>query len=122
LRVVDAELEGDQTLCVLQAYFQGRGFHDLAVRHDDTRTIATLELDGLADLALVDAYHSAEGCYHECQLAWAAPKPGGLLVVDDVFDPGAPREGANRFCQEMGMLSPDYLPSLNGIYLAVKPL
>lgn len=57
------------------------------------------------DLFSVDGDHSEAGAYHDMQLAFEATRNGGLLLVDDVTEPGLPdvRRAFDRFVKERGL-------------------
>lgn len=40
-----------------------------------------------ADLALVDGDHSADGCWNDMKIVIEIVRPGGLMVVDDLWHP-----------------------------------
>ncbi len=95
------------------------GIESLRLERVDTQVLDSLRVQDI-DLAVVDADHSEAGCHHDCELAFAALRPGGVLVVDDTR-PGEVRAGCERFCRENG-LDYAFLPSLTGIHLVRKPL
>lgn len=114
----DSEYDGIKCLDIFEDYFRNRlKIRNLHVSKNDLRTISSLNLVWV-DLCLIDAYHTAEGCYHECSMGFESLKKGGVLVVDDV-NYSEPKAGAEKFCKEMGFTY-SYLPSLNGIYLIQK--
>lgn len=114
---IDLECDGIKTLDIFKNYFiNNLNIERVYISRTDTRNLSYLPSP--VDLCLVDAYHTAEGCYHECSMGFDALKKGGVLVVDDVNYP-EPKAGAERFCAEKG-LAFSYLPSLNGIYLIQK--
>jgi predicted O-methyltransferase YrrM len=120
LHTFDVECDGIKTLHIFEDYFRRvKGIQNLNITRIDTQTIETLGLDGRCDLCLVDARHTTEGCFHECNMAWAALKSGGVMVIDDInFD--EPQRGLERFCLHMG-LRYEFIPSFRGIALVVKP-
>lgn len=94
---------------------------DLHLTKADTQTLTALEVPPV-DIAHVDGMHTYDGVRHDCELAWAALKPGGLMLIDDVGGNSdiQVRLGADRFCADHG-LAPQYLPCLAGMYLVKKP-
>lgn len=83
----------------------------------DSQKVDQLPVKELIDLAHVDAWHTADGCYHDCVLVHKYLKPNGILLVDDVGTGGElVREGADRFCKQH-QLTPYYLPSYRGMYV-----
>jgi len=47
------------------------------------------------DVVHVDALHTKEGCFHECQLGWSVLRPNGTLLVDDAY--GEVLQGIEQF-------------------------
>lgn len=114
----DLECDGIRTLSIFENYFKNSlEIKDVHVNKVDTRGISSLNISD-ADLCFVDANHTTEGCYHECELGFNSLKTGGVLVIDDVnYD--EVKTGAEKFCNERG-LDYSYLPSLRGIYIIIK--
>lgn len=73
------------------------------------------------DIAHVDGLHTYAGVRHDCQLAYNALRPGGILLIDDVGGESDKdvRWGADRFCAENGLI-PQYLPCHTGMYVVRK--
>jgi len=119
LRSFDNECDGLETITIFEHYFRVvRGINDLVVVKADTRDLTTLGLDNQCDLCLVDALHTAEGCQHECELAWDALKVGGVMVVDDINYP-LPLEGLTNFCANRNV-SYQVLESFRGTAIVLK--
>lgn len=120
---VDDQRDGEDTLGVFQAFFVNLSSITLTIDRRDTQSIKDLteETKGYApfDLAHIDAWHTEQGCYHECSLALPLMAPGSFIVVDDA-NPGCVRDGAERFCREHG-LAFEFLPTLNGMLLIKVP-
>jgi hypothetical protein len=117
---VDSEYDGEPTRRVFVDCFRNvLGVTNLMAMAVDSQTLEELPERGY-DLGVVDAMHSADGCYHDCGLVWGALRSGGLMVVDDTIDGGCVREGCERFCRDRGV-EWAYLPSLRGIHLVRKP-
>lgn len=113
----DNECDGIK-LDIFEDYFRTHlKIKDVRINRFDTGKISSLALKNI-DLCFVDALHTTEGCYHECELGFNSLKSGGVLVVDDV-NYNEIRAGVEKFCGERG-LSYSYLPSLRGIYLIIK--
>lgn len=109
-----------EPLTVFEEYFKSRlDITRLRINRVDTQTLTTLGLSGV-DLAVVDADHSEQGCYHDCGLAFDVLRPGGILVVDDTL-PGCVRDATERFCRERG-LEFAFLSSLRGVHIIRKGL
>lgn len=120
VRSFDAECDGIQTLSIMEDYFKNvLKVADFSITKADTLTLTTLGLDGQCDLVMVDGMHTVEGCLNECRLAWQALKPGGVMVVDDYFDP-LPPVGLDLFCKESGATY-SVIPSFRGIAILLKP-
>lgn len=115
---VDDERDGRETLGVFQKYFFDKGTRRLTLLRTDTQKLTTLGMKNPADLVHVDAWHTEAGCYHECELAYDAVRPGGFILVDDAVGGGAVRAGADRFCRHQGLASV-YFPTLRGL-LAIR--
>jgi predicted O-methyltransferase YrrM len=116
IRVFDEERDGFKPLDTCLAYFRTViGVQDIQATRSDTRSLTSLNLPAPADLCMVDADHTTAGCLHECSLALASVRPGGMIVVDDILNPDV-KVGADEFCCRNG-LTAHYLPSLRGIYL-----
>lgn len=93
---------------------------DLHLTKVDTQAINALDIPPV-DIAHVDGMHTFAGVKHDCNLAWASLRPGGLLLIDDVGSGDIQvRIGADDFCTGIGIV-PQYLPCLAGIYLVTKP-
>ncbi len=119
----DMELDHVGSIDYVETYLHRR-HPEIIVRsvRVDTSTLDSLPaVDGAIDLAHIDADHSEEGCYHDCELAFAVLCDGGWLVVDDVGSAGDPRarRGADRFLRER-MLLPLFIDSYRGMYLVRK--
>jgi predicted O-methyltransferase YrrM len=89
---------------------------DLRLVKCDTQTVNTLGLTDLVDVAHVDAWHTNDGCYHDCLLAEQCLKDGGILLIDDVGDNEHVRECADRFCRERNLV-PQLLNCYHGMYV-----
>lgn len=114
----DCESDGMKTLDIFEYFFRNSlRIEDIHINRLDTRNISSLNLSEI-DLCFVDANHTTEGCYHECELGFDALKTGGVLIVDDV-NYNEVKAGVEKFCNEVG-LTFSYLPSLRGIYLIQK--
>ena len=117
----DAEVDDDhEPLAFVERWFARRGIQVRANR-DDTRLLTALDVPTPVDYALVDADHSEAGCYHDCELAWACVRPGGVLAVDDTEPGGEVRAAAERFCRARGVPWA-HLPTYRGLTLVRKPL
>lgn len=117
----DCECDGIRTLDIFKDYFiNNLHIKNLHINTSNIRTLSSLSITRPVDLYMVDADHSAAGCYHECSLGFESLKKGGIMIVDDV-NFSEPRTGVERFCSERG-LTFEYLPSLRGIYIIQKPL
>lgn len=120
LHSFDIECDNIQTLDIFEAFFRNdRGIPNIVVNRKNTKHLETLGLDGQADLCLVDADHSIDGCLRECKLGYASLRSGGVLVIDDT-NCSSPLLGLQTFCLCSG-LKADYLPSFRGISLIIKP-
>lgn len=67
----------------------------------DTQAMTTLPLidEKRYDFIYVDGNHSADGVYHDMTLAWAALKPGGMMLVDDYKHLDTVRQGVNHWIE-----------------------
>lgn len=120
VRSFDAECDGIQTLHVFEDYFRkALRVQNIKITKTDTQRLKTIWMDGEADLCMVDGMHTVDGCLHECRLAWAALKSGGVMVVDDIIYQ-MPKDGLDKFCVEVGV-EYEVIKSLRGIALVVKP-
>lgn len=116
----DAEVDDDvEPLRFVEKWFGRRGVEVRAFRQDTQKLIA-LDVPDPVDYALVDADHSYVGCLHDCELAWAALRPGGVLAVDDTEPGGEVRRAAEAFCLGRGVPWA-YLPTFRGLHLVRKP-
>lgn len=93
---------------------------NLHLQKYDTQSLATLG-NVPTDIAHIDGWHTRQGVYHDCQLAFPQVKANGLLLIDDVggIDGAEVRRGADEFCTDHG-LTPHYLPCFHGMYLIRK--
>jgi len=118
LWVYDAEVDGIKTLHIFEDYFRNEmKINNLHINRSKTQDLTTLGVENL-DLCMVDAFHTLDGCYHECELAYAALRPGGVMVVDDVDYP-LPSAAFKKFCEERNFTY-TYLPSFRGIFILEK--
>jgi len=119
LWVYDVECDGISTLDVFEKYFRDvMRINNLHIHRVDTENINSLHINTPIDLAMVDAKHTEQGCFHECNMAWDTIRPGGVIVVDDtIYD--TPRNGALRFCKQHN-IEPLSLPSFRGTLLIIK--
>lgn len=85
----------------------------------DTQKAESLNLARKVDLFHVDATHSEDGTFRECQLAWKWVKPGGHLLVDDVLADTV-KAGVERFCAEV-IATGVFIPCYRGLQLIQKP-
>jgi predicted O-methyltransferase YrrM len=119
----DSECDGLKTLHICENYFKERGVA-ININRSDTRLLTALEANN-ADLVMVDAYHTEDGAFHECELAWNALKNGGIIVFDDASEEATPngiaKKGALNFCSKYNLM-PYYLPSFRGIFLIEKSI
>ena len=117
---VDDERDGVRTLDIFEKYFRDRHIFLLDLWRRDTQTLPVVEFVNTVgvqlDLAHVDAWHTEDGCYHECELAYAAVRPGGFVLVDDALPGGVVRAGADRFCRDR-KLDNVYLETLRGMLI-----
>lgn len=114
----DDDSDGIDSLTVFNRYFLNTLMvRDLTRVCRDTAAVSDTGVRD-ADLAFVDALHTADGCYHECRLLWKSLRSGGVLVIDDI-DNDDVLQGALRFLREIGRL-PWHIPSLRGLYVLQK--
>lgn len=68
----------------------------------DSRTLTAADLGGGFSFGHIDGGHSAEETYHDLSLAGDATMPGGLIALDDYFNPTFPgvSEGTMRYLIE----------------------
>lgn len=114
----DCELDVENSLKFADSKIR-RFVADLHLTKADTQTLARLDIPQV-DLAHVDGQHTYAGVRHDCGLAMAVLKPGGLLIIDDVSGEHETKWGADFFCLQHG-LTPQYLPCRTGMYLVRKP-
>lgn len=121
---VDDERDGEKTLHVFEDYFKKVDFLSYTLTRQDTQKLNTYDIPEAfrdsTDLVHVDAWHTEDGCYHECGLAWSTAKPGGFVVVDDAKPGGVVRKGVDRFCLD-NQLNSVYFDTLRGMVIFQTP-
>jgi predicted O-methyltransferase YrrM len=90
----------------------------LVLHRVNTRTLDRLGPVGL-DLVHIDGDHSQEGCRHDLGLAWAALRPGGVLLVDDVAGIDPVWHAVCAFLREVA-LACTVLPTATGLAVIEK--
>lgn len=118
--VYDDERDGGSPLTYLETTFRANGFVDLHITRRDTQTLETLGIPHPVDLSVVDAWHTEDGVQKECELALAATRPGGIIVVDDTQPGGCVRRGCEKFIEKHN-LEWAYLPTYQGVHLLRVP-
>lgn len=86
----------------------------------DTQKLPTLGMDGQFDLFHVDGDHTYGGAIHDCDLAWDALKPGGILIADDMLHTESTRDAVRWFAEHKGIECP-VIPTYGGLAVMVKP-
>lgn len=81
----------------------------------DTNRLNSLGVFGL-DLIQVDGDHTTPAAYHDLHLATHAIRPGGVILIDDIWEGSPVRVAADRFCAEKGIES-ILIPHLRQMYL-----
>lgn len=112
---IDGEVDNESTVYVWEKYFVDHYAPTggkLRIDRMDTRKTQWWT-GGPCDIGHVDACHTHDGCYHECELVRSIVRPGGIILVDDC-NPGCVRDGAERFCRDRG-LEFAFLPTLRGM-------
>jgi predicted O-methyltransferase YrrM len=118
---VDGELDDPGSCAYTSAKFALlRPEIDFRSLKANLRDLTTLRefVNAPADLAHVDADHSAHGTYQDCHLAYEMVRPGGVMVIDDV-KPGDARIGADRFIREVGCRC-EYYDTYRGNYVLTE--
>lgn len=112
---LDGELDIVESQDYCEYYFGNLGCR-CDFRKGLTQDIDDLNITERVDIVHIDAFHSEEGCYHECALGIRVLKDGGYLLIDDISSGPLVKAGAIAFCRDYN-LSYEYLPSFNGMFL-----
>lgn len=120
--VFDAECDPGtkNPLDVCRKWFRDHDYENLTLMRGDTQKMTNFDFQPPFDLAVVDADHSAGGCYHDMGLVLPVVRPGGVIVVDDTAPGGEVRAGCERFCADK-QLPYVYVPTLRGVHLVGVP-
>lgn len=117
------DLESYEAACLVVAKENLRkyGHTDPLLIAGDTQKLTTLDMDGQFNLFHVDGDHTFGGAIHDCDLAWAALKPGGVLIADDMCHTESTRDAVLWFAKHKGVECP-IIPTYGGLAVMEKPL
>jgi len=124
MHLFDNDADGYQLDTALQQIRQACRHYQsgtkLACHKLDTQEIFSLPVNGMIDFAHIDGQHTYAGCSHDLELVACLVRPGGWLVVDDLWIPEVCR-AAQEFAKANADWSHSLVPAHTTHQLSVKP-